>query len=590
MLPSNFIHHNYKDSALNPATAVREGIQEDEVDQLESPEDLKVYDGSSLLLVDEYNDDSGLSGHTSHAKTSSRSLLQQTTTVISSSTPNTFYTSASPTNDQEYVAAILGALSDAENAVAVMQASELDMLSMMSTLVYTFDQYDSRAQSAFESLISSAVQSASNLTGQITALSMLLQSAMASNNLTVAAATTTSSQAMITTSTFNAATAILASGLTTLKATTQNFSISAEAVRNGLQVPPTLDGSAYQACLDMHAHQPTLYTLKINTFQRCVGAGCRNQVLGGLFLHAVQHNPDEILGTKEGHHLCGSTSFSHLIPSCVINDNQTTQGTSLLDYKYLGGVGNDPVFIPQSTLYNMSLKIANFYNTSINSEEFSSGSGMPYGFFHYPLSISLPGRRGQALGESTDESNQHLQHLEQAELAESSAAASMTTSSLMQALGGVSEHDWNSSCSPTQCNDHPRSISPPVTPADSATHCNNLPEFLPPAEAHHMVLHMIYHETAKLQYMVFETYSAIRQLYHMSSMMYNYINLISAHRAQRSGHSIHDNSSDIVIQWPVFALLAARNIVALQSDVYQHNVHSNQPAGEAGDANLHQGG
>jgi hypothetical protein len=71
-------------------------------------------------------------------------------------------------------------------------------------------------------------------------------------------------------------------------------------------------------------------------------------------------------------------------------------------------------------------------------------------------------------------------------------------------------------------------------------------------------------EISRLEVMVRDTYAAIDQLYLMSCMCYDYINLQSTHLA----HMEHwQDESDP--QGPLYALLAAKNIVTIQKNAKQ---------------------
>ncbi|GAX81803.1 hypothetical protein CEUSTIGMA_g9231.t1 [Chlamydomonas eustigma] len=363
-----------------------------------------------------------------------RSLLSSS--VVSSTTPVTTYSTTGPSSDQQYLAAILGAITDASTAATTIQSSETEMTNVMSTLVNTFDVYDTRAKAAFESMVSAATLSASNITGQITVLNQLL--------------TATLNQTAAVNSALAAATSILAAGLTTLQATVQNITTNTEAVLSGLGIQLTDNAITYQECLATHSNNPQfvfiinnygqdaalnainasinassviggtalrklqaaiqsgngpvssashnyhalggytvlpvattpnydLYDTWDSDLKRCVGNGCQNRILGGLFMQAVWHNPQEVLNAKEGRHLCGSTAYPNLIPACM------NEPGSVIDYKFLEGVGTDPVFMSQSSLYDAKLLISDYYNTSAHSTEVNNSTGAPFGFFHYPL-------------------------------------------------------------------------------------------------------------------------------------------------------------------------------------------------------------
>jgi hypothetical protein len=43
------------------------------------------------------------------------------------------------------------------------------------------------------------------------------------------------------------------------------------------------------------------------------------------------------------------------------------------------------MYCRQSSLYDATLQISDYYNTSAHSTEVSHGTGLPFSFFHYPL-------------------------------------------------------------------------------------------------------------------------------------------------------------------------------------------------------------
>lgn len=51
----------------------------------------------------------------------------------------------------------------------------------------------------------------------------------------------------------------------------------------------------------------------------------------------------------------------------------------------LGGIGSDPIFNSISPLYNADMDSSSYYNTTEGSNEVNPNTGLPYGFFHHPL-------------------------------------------------------------------------------------------------------------------------------------------------------------------------------------------------------------
>ena len=83
--------------------------------------------------------------------------------------------------------------------------------------------------------------------------------------------------------------------------------------------------------------------------------------------------------------VCKTSRYSSLVSACT-RDESVPQNTSLVSSGLLGGIGNDPNFNVNSVLYNSILQPSDFYNTTEGSNEVNPLTGLPYGFFHYPLS------------------------------------------------------------------------------------------------------------------------------------------------------------------------------------------------------------
>ena len=102
--------------------------------------------------------------------------------------------------------------------------------------------------------------------------------------------------------------------------------------------------------------------------KRCVGAGCTNRILSGLFVHVTHKAP-----------FCDHSSrFLNLGPACP------SPSASIK-----GGIGSDPFYNNISPLYNSALNASDWYNTSLAAGEINPQTKLPYGFFPHS---GLPGK------------------------------------------------------------------------------------------------------------------------------------------------------------------------------------------------------
>ncbi|PNH05934.1 hypothetical protein TSOC_007762, partial [Tetrabaena socialis] len=132
-----------------------------------------------------------------------------------------------------------------------------------------------------------------------------------------------------------------------------------------------------------------------SNFSRYVGSHRSNEALGGLLLHQTRRSSGSASTTASngGDGSC-SSRFASLAAACSGLAGGSQAGV-------LNGIGTDPVFKRQSSLYRPDLYISDFYNTSaaatvpaVQAAEPGAAAaaqaqlaagGMPYGFFHAPL-------------------------------------------------------------------------------------------------------------------------------------------------------------------------------------------------------------
>ncbi|GAX77704.1 hypothetical protein CEUSTIGMA_g5147.t1 [Chlamydomonas eustigma] len=334
---------------------------------------------------------------------------------------------------------MLSSLLALENATVVINASQAYMSTTISTLVSTFDIYDAAATPVITDFYAAMnadmgeIQAKLNIVGNLTQQTLGFQ------------------QTLNTSAAASAVLSLFTSGVSALQSSVAYFNISLANVLKGIEQKYNFTSNPsllavfepYLTCMTAHSKNLQLYfpifkyntsvmstsrqrsllgpvagptnttanvyhslfngyafapdgssTVQYNLYDtqnydpaRCVGNGCNNRIMGGLFLHATWKTAEDdplVYSIIDGPpQLCHFTSFPQLIPAC--NANNKTAGDIFAISTNIGGVGTDAAFNPLSSLYNQNLSISDYYNTSAGSRDLNNLTGSPYGFFHYPL-------------------------------------------------------------------------------------------------------------------------------------------------------------------------------------------------------------
>jgi hypothetical protein len=128
------------------------------------------------------------------------------------------------------------------------------------------------------------------------------------------------------------------------------------------------------------------YDLKgADSSRRARIAGARgNYVFGGLLLHQVRRTVSDLLQRVEE---CRASAHGGLAVACQEGVDKKATSTDL------GGFGVDPSFNVRSILYNSEVagEPSKFYNVSAGE---ANAFGVPYGFFHHPMAGLPDGAHG----------------------------------------------------------------------------------------------------------------------------------------------------------------------------------------------------